>query len=400
MTIIGPNGKPLVSSSTPLTTSQLVAKIESPDLPKAAEEKRLHGLRETHKLVYPPLLPLQGVNAAANKHNPIVDNGRVYLPIDLEDGNGDNKQSVVGLKVFSKPTAGQRDSWWGALQTIIGIGKPNSSEGDNFVEMTATKPLGDKAEVVTQKTRPSFVIQPGSELKFEISIPNEDILVERKGSYTHGLERYTGTKQIGLLVELDGGLPTLETETGQKTTDGKKKHEQLIYSFNEESPEPGKATVVITGRQVTNRQQQQVKLGEALDAKVTNEPIIFTVPQDENAKLVAQYENTSKGTLRVRVVELLTNLEQESIVQSSFPGARGYGMGGFEGGGGLKTMGGFAPGGFDFGPKSKPEKTQINGVVVLKELGRIDVALLGPTSKQKMTANQQDESSLTDVRNG
>ncbi|MFZ4085465.1 MAG: hypothetical protein ACOYK1_08045 [Vampirovibrionia bacterium] len=247
---------------------------------------------------------------------------------------------------------------------------------------------------MTQKTRPSFVIQPGSELKFEISIPNEDILVERKGSYTQGSERYTGTKQIGLLVELDGGLPTLETETGQKTTDGKKKHEQLIYIFNKESPELGKATVVITGRQVTNRQQQQVKLGEALDAKVTNEPIIFTVPQDENAKLVAQYEDTSKGTLRVRVVELLTDLEKENIVQSSFLGAGNYGMSrfGYESGGALKTMGGsYGVGGFDFGPKSKPEKTQINGVVVLKELGRIDVALLGPTSQQKMTANHQDE---------
>jgi hypothetical protein len=38
MTIIGPDGQPLVSSSqTLLTTSELVAKIESPNLPKAAK---------------------------------------------------------------------------------------------------------------------------------------------------------------------------------------------------------------------------------------------------------------------------------------------------------------------------------------------------------------------------
>ena len=398
MTIIGPDGNPLVSSSTHhLTQSELITSLDNPDPHKAAEDTRLDGLRKTHELVAPTGFPSTRVNAATDTNSPVVNNGRVYLPIELEDGDKTH-QSIVGLKVFSKPTASQRKSWWDSLRTRIGIRQPHSSEGDDFVEMTATKPLGSNAEVVTQKTRPSFVIQQGSELKFEISIPSGDIFVERKGSYTQGFERYTGTKQIGLLVELDGGLPTLETETGVKTTDSREKHRQVIYSFKEDSTKPGRATVVITGREVIKKEPQEVKLGETVDAKVTNEPIIFTVPQDQNTQLAAQYEDTSKGTLRVRVVELLTDLEKENIVQSSFLGAGGYGMSGFgyEGGGALKTMGGdLGAGGFNFGPSSNPVKTKINGVRVLKELGRIDVALLGPTSKQKMIANQEDESIIS-----
>lgn len=388
---------PIPPASTPAnqaTTEQLQQLDELTNGPSAAtkardnELRRLQALQDKYSLVYPPLdmdALSSSFHTSSTKPQVQVIKGRTYLFTTITLPDGTVEKFPIELKVHVIPPSQHDTHWWQSLSR-----KATPADKSQPVEIAATPALGNDFKVgqdaVTHRTRPAYVLAHNTRYAVEVDMPRRihDLGIRLTTKpVSRGLEtvHYEGDAAIAYGVEVDGAMPLV----CRINTQGKL--QQLLESADQLSETRATAKFTAYQELTTTETERTPKLGQTTAAKAVAQDLIFTMPSPEtNLASAGSHSDTSLGTLRIRPMWILRNLEEVRVPfqfqESGFRASHD-----FFGGPTLKM--GYAPGTTSLGRASKPTKTQISGVKVLSALGEIDVALIGPRANLHMTANEQ-----------